>query len=252
MPLTRNDMIAAMRTPDGSMDGTFFIGVKTTGIYCLPSCRPARSPKPENVEFYATPEEARAAGLRACKLCHPDAVAPRGIEIERPVAYVDTIEEPPGPFAFAVNGDGALLWLQFLDGAYRRSIEEGVARAGYVPAFDPARTAAARTELLEYCRGDRVTFSLPLVLKGTDWQIAVWQALTRIPLGETRTYGQIAAELGRPGAARAMGRANATNHIPLVVPCHRVIGANGELTGFEGGLHIKSRLLEHEARVRQA
>lgn len=168
------------------------------------------------------------------------------------IAYVDTIEETPGPFAFAVNGEGALLWLQFLDGEYPRSIEGELAKAGYVPAVDPDRTARARTQLLEYCRGERTTFTLPLVFKGTDWQVAVWQALTRIPLGETRTYGQIAAELGRPGAARAMGRANATNHIPLVVPCHRVIGANGALTGFEGGIHIKARLLAHEARVSQA
>jgi methylated-DNA-[protein]-cysteine S-methyltransferase len=170
----------------------------------------------------------------------------------QPIAYVDTIEQPPGPFAFAVSEDGALLWLQFLDGEYSRTIEDELTKAGFLPATDPERTAQARRELLEYCRGERTTFTLPLALKGTDWQVSVWQALMRIPFGETRTYGQIAAELGRPHAARAMGRANATNHIPLVVPCHRVIGANGALTGFEGGLHIKSRLLEHEARVRQA
>lgn len=167
-------------------------------------------------------------------------------------AYVETIEEPPGPFAFAVNDDGALLWLQFLDGEYPRGIEDELVKAGYVPEIDPARTARARTELLEYCRGERTTFTLPLVLDGTEWQVAVWQALTRIPYGETRTYGQLAAELGRPGAARAMGRANATNPISIVVPCHRVIGANGALTGYGGGLHIKTRLLAHEARVRQA
>jgi O-6-methylguanine DNA methyltransferase len=172
-------------------------------------------------------------------------------EMDR-IAYIDTIEEAPGPFAFAVNEDGALLWLQFLDGDYSRTIEDELTKAGFLPATDPVRTAQARRELLEYCRGERTAFTLPLAFKGTDWQVAVWQALTRIPFGETRTYGQIAAELGRPHAARAMGRANATNHIPLVVPCHRVIGANGALTGFEGGLHIKSRLLEHEARVRQA
>jgi O-6-methylguanine DNA methyltransferase len=77
----------------------------------------------------------------------------------------------------------------------------------------------------------------------------VWQAVRDIPFGETRTYGAIAAGLGRPGAARAMGRANATNPLPIVVPCHRVVGANGSLTGYAGGVHIKQRLLEHEARV---
>lgn len=168
---------------------------------------------------------------------------------EARIAYVDTIEEAPGPFAFAVDEEGALLWLQFLDGEYARSIEDSLARMGYTAVSDRERTARARAELLEYCRGERQTFSVLLRLEGTAWQVAVWRALTRIPFGETRTYGQIAAELGRPRAARAMGRANATNHIPLVVPCHRVVGADGNLTGFEGGLHIKARLLAHEARV---
>ena len=75
-------------------------------------------------------------------------------------------------------------------------------------------------------------------------------ALTQIPYGETRTYAQVATMVGRPGAARAVGRANATNRLPLVVPCHRVVGANGSLTGFAGGTHIKERLLTHEARTR--
>jgi methylated-DNA-[protein]-cysteine S-methyltransferase len=167
----------------------------------------------------------------------------------RPIAYVDSIEESPGPFAFAVAADGALLWLQFLDGEYPRTIDEELEKAGYILESDHERTAQAKRELLEYCRGERTTFSLPLALNGTDWQVAVWQALTRIPFGETRTYGQLAAELGRPGAARAMGRANATNPISIVVPCHRVIGANGALTGYGGGLHIKTRLLAHEAGV---
>jgi O-6-methylguanine DNA methyltransferase len=167
-------------------------------------------------------------------------------------AYVETIEEHPGPFAFAVDEEGALLWLQFLDGDYPLTIEEELARSGFQIAADRERTARAREELLEYCRGDRQTFSVPLRLNGTDWQVAVWQALTRIPFGETRTYGQLAGELGRPKAARAMGRANATNPISIVVPCHRVIGANGALTGYGGGLHIKERLLAHEARFRQA
>jgi methylated-DNA-[protein]-cysteine S-methyltransferase len=164
-------------------------------------------------------------------------------------AYVDTIEEAPGPFAFAVDEDGALVWLQFLDGEYARSIDEELARMGYESVADRERAALARAELLEYCRGERQTFTVPLRLNGTAWQVAVWQALMGIPFGETRTYGQIASSLGRPHAARAMGRANATNHIPLVVPCHRVVGVDGNLTGFEGGLHIKARLLAHEARV---
>jgi methylated-DNA-[protein]-cysteine S-methyltransferase len=87
------------------------------------------------------------------------------------------------------------------------------------------------------------------VLTGSEWQKAVWRALTRIPFGETRSYAEVAAMVGRKGAARAVGRANATNRLPVVVPCHRVIGTDGSLTGFAGGTHLKTRLLEHEARV---
>jgi methylated-DNA-[protein]-cysteine S-methyltransferase len=166
-----------------------------------------------------------------------------------PIAYVDTVDEPPGPLTFAVNEDGALLWLLFLDGDYPSTIAEEVTRSRYRAESDLAKTAQAKRELLEYCRGERQSFTVPVVLAGTDWQKRVWQALLSIPFGETRTYGQMAAELGRPGAARAMGRANATNPISLVVPCHRVIGADGSLTGYGGGLHIKARLLAHEASV---
>ena len=165
-------------------------------------------------------------------------------------AYLDSVEESPGPLTFAVNDDGALLWLQFLDGRYARTIEQEVERAGYHIACDQARTARARAVLLEYCAGGRRTFDVPLVFAGSTWQNTVWRALTSIPFGETRTYAEVAALVGRPGAARAMGRANATNRIPLVIPCHRVVGANGSLTGFGGGLHLKTRLLAHEARVR--
>lgn len=167
----------------------------------------------------------------------------------KPRAFVDRVEEPPGPFTFAVNEDGSLLWLQFQDGDYPETAAEILAGAGYRLDVDLSRTAQARVQLTEYCRGERMVFTLPCALKGTPWQQTVWEAVRGIPFGETRTYGEIAAGLGRPRAARAMGRANATNPLPIVVPCHRVVGANGSLTGYAGGLHIKRRLLEHEARV---
>ena len=102
---------------------------------------------------------------------------------------------------------------------------------------------------MEYAAGTRRTFDVPFVLTGSEWQKAVWRALTHIPFGETRSYAEVAEMVGRPKAARAVGKANATNRLPLVVPCHRVIGASGSLTGFAGGLHLKTRLLEHEAWV---
>ena len=164
-------------------------------------------------------------------------------------AYLDTIDAAPGPFTFAVDEEGALLRLQFLDGRYERTVEEEMVRAGFTCSTDLGISAQARSELLEYCAGTRRIFDVPLVLSGTEWQNTVWRELTRVPFGETRTYGQIAAQLGRPAAARAMGRANATNPLPLVVPCHRIIGADGSLTGYGGGLHLKVRLLAHEGIV---
>lgn len=164
-------------------------------------------------------------------------------------AYLDTISVSPGPLAFAVNANGALIRLGFLDGDYEDSLESMLTQEGYVIQRDETLTAPVRAQLREYCSGTRRDFDLPLALAGTEWQQQVWRALTGIPFGETRSYGAIAAQLGRPGAARAVGRANATNPIALVVPCHRVIGTNGSLTGFAGGTHIKERLLSHESRV---
>lgn len=163
--------------------------------------------------------------------------------------YVDTVESPAGELAFAVDGDGALVALHFVEGDGDRGLEESLEDEGFAVSRDEGRTAGAREELREYYAGERREFGLPLQLVGSEWQKAVWRELTRIPYGETRSYGQIADRLDRPGAARAVGRANATNRLPLVVPCHRVIAADGTLGGFNGGLHIKERLLEHERGV---
>ena len=164
-------------------------------------------------------------------------------------AYVETIESPAGPLAFATDDRGALLWLQFTDGEYERTVEQELEREGFNLVQDRDITARVRSELLEYSAGARREFDVPLVLVGSEWQKAVWKALTRIPFGETRSYAEIAAMVGSKEAARAVGRANATNRLPLVVPCHRVIGADGSLAGFTGGTHLKTKLLEHEARV---
>jgi methylated-DNA-[protein]-cysteine S-methyltransferase len=164
-------------------------------------------------------------------------------------AYVETVESPTGPLVFAVDERGALILLKFAEGEYERTIEQDLQREGFEMEQDHGRTARVREELLEYRAGERRTFDLPLAFAGSEWQKAVWWALTHIPFGETRTYGEIAAMVGRPRASRAVGKANATNRLPLVVPCHRVIGANGTLTGFAGGVHLKTRLLEHETAV---
>lgn len=105
---------------------------------------------------------------------------------------------------------------------------------------------AAEAQLREYFAGTRRTFDLPLAPRGTAFQQRVWAALRAIPYGETRTYGELAAAIGSPSASRAVGMANHHNPIPIVIPCHRVIGANGTLTGYAGGLEIKRKLLALE------
>lgn len=106
----------------------------------------------------------------------------------------------------------------------------------------------AKQQLLEYMAGKRKEFDLPLSLKGTEFQKKVWAALTEIPYGETRTYGQIAAVVGNPKAGRAVGMANHRNPVSIVVPCHRVIGAGGKLVGYGGGLDRKEKLLALESK----
>ena len=126
------------------------------------------------------------------------------------------------------------------------------------PAQDrPSRAHARHTpgrvlddvavQLGEYFEGRRTRFDVPLAMAGSPFQRQVWAQLQQIPFGSTVNYGRLAAALGRPGAARAVGRANATNPIAIIVPCHRVIGASGQLTGYGGGLEAKRRLLELEA-----
>jgi methylated-DNA-[protein]-cysteine S-methyltransferase len=113
----------------------------------------------------------------------------------------------------------------------------------------PILREAAR-QLNAYFAGDLREFDLPLVMKGTPFQLRVWQALQQIPYGETRSYAQQARAIGAPDAVRAVGTANGSNPIPIVVPCHRVIGSNGKLTGFGGGLPLKRWLLDLESRPR--
>jgi methylated-DNA-[protein]-cysteine S-methyltransferase len=101
---------------------------------------------------------------------------------------------------------------------------------------------------LRYFRGEREDFDLPLAPRGTAFQVAVWQALRKIPYGSVTTYRWVAEQVGNPQATRAVGAANGKNPLPIVIPCHRVIGSNGTLTGFGGGLEVKQRLIALETR----
>ena len=115
--------------------------------------------------------------------------------------------------------------------------------------FDPDSNSAVVAQLEEYFAGERSEFDVVLILQGTPFQLSVWREILKIPYGETRSYGKIAQNLGKPGAARAVGLANHANPIPIIVPCHRVIGRDGSLTGYGGGLYAKRKLLAMESAV---
>lgn len=149
--------------------------------------------------------------------------------------YASTFPSPVGALTALVDDEGAVLELRF----ERQSAPGGV-------AWDDARCAHVRRQLDEYFRGERREFEVELRPRGTAWQQAVWEALRRIPYGETISYRALAGLAGNPAAVRAAGRANATNPIPILIPCHRVIGTNGGLTGYGGGLPAKERLLALE------
>lgn len=161
--------------------------------------------------------------------------------------FYDTFSTPYGAFSVAVASDGAVVATAFGD---VDQLRHRFSTADLT--HDAARTADVRREVLSYFAGESQNFSVRLAPAGTDFQKQVWNALQRIPYGDTMSYGGLARELGRPQASRAVGRANATNPICLIVPCHRVIGGDGSLTGFAFGEDIKRRLLEHEGALATA
>jgi methylated-DNA-[protein]-cysteine S-methyltransferase len=148
-----------------------------------------------------------------------------------------TIDSPIGSLTLAGHGS-ALTNLRMVDQTYEPS------RADW--ALNDAAFAEPVAQLGAYFAGERIDFDVELDMRGTAFQQRVWKALLTIPYGETRSYGEIAEQIGAPGAARAVGLANGHNPIAIIVPCHRVIGANGQLTGYGGGLDRKLTLLELE------
>lgn len=336
------EMVRAMLERDTAYEGVFFTAVKTTGIFCRPGCT-ARSPKPENVEFFAHADECMAAGYRACLRCKPldaAAIAPEwvqtllksvdadpeqrwtdaqllaeGIEplklrrwfkqhfgmtfhawlrtrrlgmalggikqgdsidsaafdsgYESLSGFRDAFQKsfhitpgraaqsepllftrlttPLGPMIAMAERRGLVL-LEFLDRpALTREIEELQHRHDYAVApGHHAHLQHIEAELAQYFAGKLTHFSVPLHLPGSDFARQVWAQLATIPYGQTSTYGAIAARLGKPGASRAVGLANGRNRLAIVVPCHRVIGADGSLTGYGGGQPRKAFLLRLE------
>ncbi|UCD74494.1 MAG: methylated-DNA--[protein]-cysteine S-methyltransferase [Phycisphaerales bacterium] len=335
-------MQRAFARRDASFDGLFFVAVRTTGIFCRPTC-PARRPKPENIEYFATARDALHSGYRACKRCRPldnggappewverlmDEVdrAPgermtdtdlRAMSIEPArarryfkahygmtfhayhrarrmgralkeirgggdlletglnsgfdsssgfrEAFARVFGTPPGkgrdatcllarwldtPLGamLAVASDDGLCLLEFVD---RRAIEHQIEtlrkrmQATIVPG-DNAHLDTIEDELGRYFAGSLKRFRVPLVLPGTPFQQQVWQRLQEIPFGRTLSYAELAEDIGRPGAQRAVGRANGDNRLAIIIPCHRAVRSDGTLCGYGGGLWRKKWLLEHE------
>jgi len=338
----RDEMIRAYQTRDSSYEGVFFTAVRTTGIFCRPVC-PARKPRPENVEFFATVREALAAGYRPCKRCRP--LNPAGdpppwlnaliAEVERDPdrrwhdadlrersieparvsrwfkshhgmtfhgyvrarrlgralgqirlgtdltqagydhgyesvsgfreAFRRLFGETPGrsrssrllvftrlltPLGPMVAGasDEGLCLLQFAD---RPMLETQIRRlqkrldAAIAPG-DNRHIAQIERELRDYFAGKLREFRVLLCIAGTDFQRAAWAELLRVPFGTTITYQELARRVGRDSAIRAVAHANGDNPFCIIVPCHRVVGSDGSLTGYGGGLWRKKLLLEHE------
>jgi methylated-DNA-[protein]-cysteine S-methyltransferase len=150
------------------------------------------------------------------------------------------IESPLGPLLLAADETG-LRNIEFVNGR-RTARPDPTWREDPNPLREPVR------QLRAYFAGDLKTFDLPLAPAGTPFQLAVWRKLCEIPYGTTISYGELARHLGNPNASRAVGLANGANPIPIVIPCHRVIGSNGKLTGYGGGLPIKEKLLALERR----
>ena len=329
---------AAFMRRDRSWDGKVIGAVKTTGIYCKPSC-PARRPKREHVEFFATTEEARAAGFRPCLRCKPDEVGRDREAVALAVKIIEQAEEAPAladlasavgyaphhfqrlfkrelgvspaeyarglrnrraqvalkdngritdavydagysspsgfysdakerlgmtPSAWRNGGRGETIrWTSFdspLGTMLIASTSKGICRL----TFDDSETSLKRHfpnatilkddgGLKQLVEGALMAIehpsaapNLPIDVAGTAFQEAVWRELRKIPLGETRSYAQIAAAIGQPKAVRAVGTANGDNHVAVLIPCHRVIRSDGTLGGYAGGLDRKRKLLAAE------
>lgn len=336
----RAEMLRAFMASDRSYEGIFYTAVRTTGIFCRPTC-PARKPRPENVDFYPSADDALSAGYRPCKRCRPLEVpaAPdwvqrildeaertdrrwsdamltdRGVDPVRlrrwckehlgmsfhawvrsrrlgralgslkagdPVdtaaydhgyesssafrealgkafgvsaaalrestpLYYRRLATPLGPMLAMAEEAGVVL-LEFLDRpALTAELEELKARYGYAaaPGEHPHLDRLER-ELVEYFEGRRQRFEVPLAARGRPFEEAVWQRLRDIPYGETLSYGDLALGVGKPGGARVAGWACGRNRIAIAIPCHRVVAADGGLTGYGGGKARKAYLLDLE------
>ena len=247
--------------------------VRSTNIFCRAGC-PARTPRPEHVERYATAREALFAGYRPCLRCRPLASArpmPTDAELRRAerlrpmlraaratrrrrsgteAVVLTMLPTPLGRMLAGATDDGICL-LEFADRPMLPTQLDVLTRrlrrplvAGRHPLLD-----RLQQELDDYFAGRRASFDLPLVAPGTPFQERVWATLREIPTGGTLSYEALADVAGRPGAQRAAGTANGANRIAVVIPCHRVVRKTGEVGNYGGGSWRKAWLLDHERRM---
>lgn len=172
-----------------------------------------------------------------------------GVESQnRAIIRVTEVESAVGPLLVGTQHD-RVVFLEFDAASPAQLARLSAAFGAELLPGECALLASARRQLTEYFAGERRHFDLPLRFAGTPFQNRVWQALIDIPYGQTCSYGDIARQVGQPLAMRAVGAANGRNHIPIIIPCHRVVNSNGGLGGFSSGLWRKQALLELEART---
>jgi AraC family transcriptional regulator of adaptative response/methylated-DNA-[protein]-cysteine methyltransferase len=226
---------AAVMARDATADGRFFYSVTTSGVYCRPSCK-ARPARPENVDFHDHVAAAEAAGFRPCKRCKPDSVPAvrRYATAQIDLGILLVAESDNGICALTLGDDKAALVEDLQQRFPKAQLVETPGSTSLSLALallaDPTRTAMGRLDP-----------------QGTPFQRMVWQALQAIPAGHTTSYSELAAAIGRPRSVRAVAQACGANPIALAIPCHRVIGRHGTLTGYRWGLARKRALLARES-----
>jgi methylated-DNA-[protein]-cysteine S-methyltransferase len=156
------------------------------------------------------------------------------------------LDSPFGPM-LAIAQEEGITHIDFVGGKYARRVDPGWVEDPQGPAL-----RACGTQLAEYFAGERTAFDLPLVPRGTPFQVRVWKEIARVPYGKTISYGELAKRAGAPGQARAAGAATGRNPVGVVIPCHRIVGSDGSLTGYAGGLERKRGLLELEGVLQRS
>lgn len=239
--ILRDPRWAQLRRRDRHADGTFWYSVRSTGVYCKPSCA-SRPPKAENVAFHATRADAERAGFRPCRRCHP----------EREALVRETLRFGIGPSRLGAllvaAGERGVCAILFGDDGQALEADLGRRFPNAERVRDDGALAAILTQAAALVEQPGARFDATLDPRGTPFQRKVWNALRDIPAGSTASYKDIALRIGMPDASRAVAQACGANALAVVVPCHRVIRGDGELSGYRWGVERKRELLARETR----